>query len=117
MKKLRLLFSLCLAVAFGLGSAWAQTGTFPRQYEQLDGVDEIVDGMEVILTPDAGDMYHPGQFFGAAANAAGSEEAVSTNWAAAPSENSILIIEEAGELSPARMDSLSGVRRRRCSPR
>ena len=99
MKKLRLLFSLCLAVAFGLGSAWAQTGTFPRQYEQLDGVDEIVNGMEVILTPDAGEMYHPGQFFGAAANAAGSEEAVITNWAATPSDNSIFVIEEAGELS------------------
>ena len=94
MKKLRLLFSLCLAVVFGLGTAWAQTGTFPRQYEQGEVVDELTDGMEVILTPDAGDKYHPGQFFGAAANASGE---VSTVWTGAPSGNSILVIEVVGD--------------------
>ena len=95
MKKLRLLFSLCLAVVFGLGSAWAQTGTFPRQYVQEEDVDEIVDGMEVLFLPDAG-QYHQGQFFGAALDAASGESLVTTQWSVAdqPSDNSIFIIEE-----------------------
>lgn len=82
MKKLRLLFSLCLAVVFGLGSAWAQTGTFPRQYVQEEDVDEIVDGMEVLFLPDAG-QYHVGQFFGAALDAASGESLVTTQWSVA----------------------------------
>ena len=95
MKKLRLLFSLCLAVVFGLGSAWAQTGTFPRQYVQEEDVDEIVNGMEVLFLPDAG-QYHVGQFFGAALDAASGESLVTTQWSVAdqPSDNSIFIIEE-----------------------
>lgn len=62
MKKLRLLFSLCLAFLFSLGTVWAQSeNAFPRLYHAVDRITEIESGTKILLTSTGmtgGTIYH-----------------------------------------------------------